>query len=193
MVQEPSFFTLAGHDVRRLRSRSVAVIDNRSPAASNRKLDRIGIVVLRSTTPCVAVSSFSSSAFVTVISIVPPLTSGTSVARVAVVSLTAVPPCGFLKCTRHACLATLRTRFPPLLLWLYLYQKYKETAVETDVFGNVDFAEKSLWETTLDLFSNLFIRALICVHHPKTTSSILRCPFFHSHPRIVHNTAKSRM
>src|SRR5437868_8309320 len=72
MVQEPSFFTLAGHDVRRLRSRSVAVIDSLSPPASNRKLERIGMVVLRSTTPCVAVSSFNRSFLLTLISIVAP-------------------------------------------------------------------------------------------------------------------------
>src|SRR5690242_11428806 len=72
MVHEPSFFTLAGHDVRRLRSRSVAVIDSLSPAASNRKLERIGMVVLRSTTPWVAVSSFNRSFLLTLISIVVP-------------------------------------------------------------------------------------------------------------------------
>src|SRR5438045_201167 len=69
MVQEPSFFTFAGQEVRRLRSRSVAVMVRRSPAASKRKLDRIGMVVLRSTTPCVAVSSRNSSDLLTVISI----------------------------------------------------------------------------------------------------------------------------
>src|SRR5689334_7370873 len=72
MVQEPSFFTFAGHDVRRLRSRSVAVMDSLSPPASNRKLERIGMVVLRSTTPCVAVSSFNRSFLLTLISIVVP-------------------------------------------------------------------------------------------------------------------------
>src|SRR5882724_6914589 len=72
MVHEPSFFTFAGHDVRRLRSRSVAVIDSLSPAASNRKLERIGMVVLRSTTPWVAVSSFNRSFLLTLISIVAP-------------------------------------------------------------------------------------------------------------------------
>src|SRR5205085_4299569 len=69
MVHEPSFLTLAAHEVRRLRSRSVAVRVSLSPAASNRKLERMGIVVLRSTTPCVAVSSLSSSDLLTVISI----------------------------------------------------------------------------------------------------------------------------
>src|SRR5437868_14746185 len=68
MVQEPSFFTVAAQEVRRLRSRSVAVILNRSPAASNKKLERMGIVVLRSTTPCVAVSSLSNSAWLKTIS-----------------------------------------------------------------------------------------------------------------------------
>src|SRR5690348_12239671 len=70
MVQEPSFLTLAGQEVRRLRSRSVAVTDKRSPAASNRKLERMGIVVLRSTTPCVAVSSRNKSNLLTLISMV---------------------------------------------------------------------------------------------------------------------------
>src|ERR1039458_9582117 len=69
MVQAPSRFTLAGHEVRKLRSRSVAVMVNRSFAASNKKLERMGIVVLRSTTPCVAVSSLSSSNLLTLISI----------------------------------------------------------------------------------------------------------------------------
>ena len=49
--------TVARQLVRRLRSRSVAVMDRDSPAASKRKLERMGMVVLRSTTPCVAVSS----------------------------------------------------------------------------------------------------------------------------------------
>src|SRR3954462_6381010 len=68
MVQEPSFFTLAGQDVRRPRSRSVAVMESLSPAASKRKLESMGMVVLRSTTPCVAVSSRNKSALLTVIS-----------------------------------------------------------------------------------------------------------------------------
>ena len=72
MVQDPSFFTFAAQDVRKLRSRSVAVMVNLPSAASNKKLDRIGIVVLRSTTPCVAVSSFSRSDLLTVISIAVP-------------------------------------------------------------------------------------------------------------------------
>src|SRR5579871_413324 len=70
MVQAPSFFTLTLQEVRRLKSRSVAVIDSLSPAASKRKLERMGIVVLRSTTPWVAVSSRRSSALLTVISMV---------------------------------------------------------------------------------------------------------------------------
>src|SRR5207302_6839254 len=68
MVHAPSFFTLAAQEVRRLRSRSVAVMVSRSPAASNKKFERIGMVVLRSTTPWVAVSSFRRSDLVTVIS-----------------------------------------------------------------------------------------------------------------------------
>src|SRR5690242_766570 len=68
MVQAPSFLTFAVQEVRRLRSRSVAVIESLSPAASNKKFERIGMVVLRSTTPCVAVSSRSNSALLTVIS-----------------------------------------------------------------------------------------------------------------------------
>src|SRR5215510_7104946 len=72
MVHEPSFLTLAGQEVRRLKSRSVAVMESLSPAASNRKLERMGIVVLRSTTPWVAVSSFNRSSLLTVISIAAP-------------------------------------------------------------------------------------------------------------------------
>src|SRR5215467_2445620 len=72
MVQEPSFLTLAGQEVRRLKSRSVAVMASLSPAASNKKLESMGIVVLRSTTPWVAVSSFKRSSLLTVISIVAP-------------------------------------------------------------------------------------------------------------------------
>src|SRR5437867_7115330 len=70
MVQAPSFLTLALQEVRRLRSKSVAVIESLSPPASNRKFERIGMVVLRSTTPWVAVSSRNNSALLTVISIV---------------------------------------------------------------------------------------------------------------------------
>src|SRR3981081_2834434 len=67
MVHAPAFFTLAAQLVRRLWSRSVAVIVNLSSLASNKKFDRIGIVVFRSTTPCAAVNSRSSSARETVI------------------------------------------------------------------------------------------------------------------------------
>src|SRR5271165_581781 len=72
MVHAPSRFTFAAHEVRRLRSRSVAVIVKRSFAASKRKFERMGIVVLRSTTPCVAVSSLSSSNLLTLMSIAVP-------------------------------------------------------------------------------------------------------------------------
>src|ERR1700679_1633367 len=71
MVHAPAFFTFAAQLVRRLWSRSVAVIVSLSSLASNRKFDRIGIVVLRSTTLCAAVSSRSSSARETVISRLP--------------------------------------------------------------------------------------------------------------------------
>src|ERR1700754_647713 len=71
MVQAPGFFTLAAQLVRRLWSRSVAVMVSLSSLASNRKFDRIGIVVLRSTTLWAAVSSRSSSARETVISGLP--------------------------------------------------------------------------------------------------------------------------
>jgi hypothetical protein len=69
-VQAPGFFTLAAHDVFSDWSRSVAVIVSRSSSASNRKFERIGMVVLRSTTDCAAVSSRSSSARLTLISMV---------------------------------------------------------------------------------------------------------------------------
>ena len=52
-----------------LWSRSVAVMVRWSSAASMRKFDRIGMVVLRSTTLWVAVSSRSNSARLTMISI----------------------------------------------------------------------------------------------------------------------------
>src|SRR6266540_1530342 len=78
MVHEPSFFTFTLQDVRRLRSRSVAVLVNLSSADSNKKFARIGMVVLRSTTPCVAVSSFRRSNLLTVISIVVPCASAAS-------------------------------------------------------------------------------------------------------------------
>src|ERR1035441_4745574 len=51
---------------------------NRSFSTSMRKLDRIGIVVLRSTTLCVAVSSFTRSWRLTVISIAAPCAAGFS-------------------------------------------------------------------------------------------------------------------
>src|SRR5262249_15050110 len=72
MVHEPSFLTLAGQEVRRLKSKSVAVIESLSPAATNRMWKRVGMVVLLSTTPCVAVSFFTRSSFLIVISIVAP-------------------------------------------------------------------------------------------------------------------------
>src|ERR1700757_4740257 len=71
MVHAPVFLTFAAQLVRRLWSRSVAVIVNLSSLASNKKFDRIGIVVFRSTTPCAAVNSRSSSARETVISRLP--------------------------------------------------------------------------------------------------------------------------
>src|SRR5215813_12272866 len=69
MVPAPSFFTLASQEVRTLSSRSVAVIVKRPSRASTKRLERIGIVVLRSTTPCVVLSSFRSADFVTLNSI----------------------------------------------------------------------------------------------------------------------------
>src|ERR1700733_6209827 len=71
MVHAPGFFTFAAQLVRRLWSRSVAVIVSLSSLASNRKFERIGIVVFRSTTLCAAVSSRSNSARDTVISRLP--------------------------------------------------------------------------------------------------------------------------
>src|SRR5580704_10233292 len=75
MVPAPSFFTLASHEVRMESSRSVAVSVRRSPEASHRMLPRIGIVVFRSTTPCVRLSSWGRSNFFTLNSIAgfPPL------------------------------------------------------------------------------------------------------------------------
>src|SRR5580658_7640454 len=86
MVQAPGFFTFAEALVRMAWSRSVAVIFSRSPSASIRKLDRIGMVVLRSTTLCVAVSSFTNSWRLTVISIDDPCTTGfsTSVSMIGI-------------------------------------------------------------------------------------------------------------
>src|SRR5208337_5304689 len=59
---------------------------NRSPSASIRKFDRIGMVVLRSTTLCVAVSSFTRSWRLTVISIAAPCAAGfsTSVSTIGI-------------------------------------------------------------------------------------------------------------
>src|ERR1019366_1253768 len=62
---------------------------SRSPSASIRKFERIGIVVLRSTTLCVAVSSFTKSWRLTVISIADPCTAGFS-ASVSTIGI--VPP-----------------------------------------------------------------------------------------------------
>src|SRR5712692_8055379 len=69
IVPEPSFFTLASHPVRMLSSRSVAVIVRRLPFASHSRFDRMGMVVFRSTTPCVKESSSSRSNFFTLNSI----------------------------------------------------------------------------------------------------------------------------
>ena len=68
MVPAPSFLIFASQDVRMLNSRSVAVMV-RLPLASTRRLERMGMVVLRSTTPCVVLSSFNSADFVTLNSI----------------------------------------------------------------------------------------------------------------------------
>ena len=70
--------------------------------------------------------------------------------------------------------------------WLYLYQKHKETAVETDEVGNVDIAEKPYQKSTLALISNLFIRALACVHSPKMPPSKNYDEAFHLCPRTIH-------
>src|ERR1700676_5363169 len=69
MVPAPSFLILASHEVRMLSSRSVAVMVNWLPLASTSRFDKMGIVVLRSTTPCVVESSFNSADFVTLNSI----------------------------------------------------------------------------------------------------------------------------
>src|SRR5580658_9543238 len=69
MVPAPSFFTLASQDVRMLSSRSVAVIVSRLPLASTKRFERMGIVVLRSTTPWVSSSSSSRSDLFTLNSI----------------------------------------------------------------------------------------------------------------------------
>src|SRR6516164_6249849 len=69
MVPAPSFLTFASQDVRILNSRSVAVMVSWLPFASTSKFDRIGMVVLRSTTPCVVLSSFNSAVLDTLNSI----------------------------------------------------------------------------------------------------------------------------
>src|SRR6266478_1012827 len=69
IVPAPSFLTFASHVVRTLNSRSVAVMVTRPSRASTSRFDRIGIVVLRSTTPCVVVSSFNRADLLTLNSI----------------------------------------------------------------------------------------------------------------------------
>src|SRR6267378_156617 len=69
IVPEPSFFTFASQAVRMESSRSVAVSVTLLPTASHRLLPRIGIVVFRSTTPCVRLNSWSRSNFFTLNSI----------------------------------------------------------------------------------------------------------------------------
>src|SRR4029077_13428087 len=83
-VPAPSFFTLASHEVRMESSRSVAVSVMWLPEASHRILPRIGIVVFRSTTPCVRLSSWSRSNFFTLNSIAgfPPLEGTNATATV---------------------------------------------------------------------------------------------------------------
>src|SRR5215469_4702840 len=83
MVQAPGFFTFAAQLVFSDWSRSVAVIVSLSSLASKRKFDRMGMVVLRSTTDCAAVSSRSNSARETVISRLPVGAAATSGVRVA--------------------------------------------------------------------------------------------------------------
>src|SRR5690242_5684063 len=69
MVPEPSFFTFASQEVRMESSRSVAVSVSLLPDASHRMLPRMGMVVFRSTTPCVRLNSWSRSNFFTLNSI----------------------------------------------------------------------------------------------------------------------------
>src|SRR5712672_2825349 len=69
IVPEPSFFIFASQEVRMESSRSVAVSVILLPEASHRMLPRIGIVVFRSTTPCVRLNSWSRSNFFTLNSI----------------------------------------------------------------------------------------------------------------------------
>src|SRR5271155_3177196 len=71
MVHAPGFLTFAGHEDFMLCSRSVPVIVSLSSEASIKKFERMGIVVLRSTTLCVAVSSRSNSCRLTLISMAP--------------------------------------------------------------------------------------------------------------------------
>ena len=74
-VPDPSFFTRAGQEQRIPSSRSVAVSTMRSPTASINTLDKIGMVVFFSTTPCDRLSSRTKSALLTVNSIRPQLLS----------------------------------------------------------------------------------------------------------------------
>src|ERR1700747_781822 len=69
IVPAPSFLIFASHEVRILNSKSVAVIVTRPSRASTSRFDRIGMVVLRSTTPCVVVSSFNRADLLTLNSI----------------------------------------------------------------------------------------------------------------------------
>src|ERR1039457_1199110 len=100
MVQAPGFFRRASLLVRLARSGSVALTFNRSPSASIRKLDRIGMVVLRSTTLCVAVSSFTRSWRLTVISIAAPCTAGFSTS-VSMIGIGLYSPSKPASCTGH--------------------------------------------------------------------------------------------
>ena len=78
------------------------------------------------------------------------------------------------------------THFQRLLLWLYLYQKNKKTAVETDVAGNVDIEEKSFQAGTLACFPILFIRAIICARPPNSIPSARNPPKLHASPPLMH-------
>src|SRR4030081_3892194 len=118
MVHAPGFFTLAAQLVRRLWSKSVAVIVNLSSLASNKKFERIGIVVFRSTTLCAAVNSRSSSARETVISRLPvgaatavvSVIWGSWVALVTVVSPENQFVCRWPNCTPNPTLRAHRKR-----------------------------------------------------------------------------------
>src|SRR5580700_9117668 len=72
MVPAPGFFTRAGQELRIPSSRSVAVKLIRSPIASTRTFDKIGMVVFFSTTPCERLNSRTRSILLTVNSIVSP-------------------------------------------------------------------------------------------------------------------------